>query len=96
MTTRLTTKRIDRKSTQRDRLRNWSRLILAVACIWFFAAVVAPLMQQTPWIHDVHRAADETGIDATGLFYTETEVFSEAELFVREARKTPDDSLQIK
>lgn len=66
----------------------WLRLLLAVAGIWAFVFVIAPWLQRGAWVHSVHENTRARGIRATGLFYTDTEVFSEAELFLRAARTT--------
>ena len=59
------------------------RLIAGLAVIWVFVFVLAPWLQLATWVGSVHAAAGQRGIDAGTLFYTETEVFSEAETVIR-------------
>ena len=72
------------RTPTRAYVKNLSRLLGGVVIIWLFVFVLAPWLQSMAWIDSVHAAAAQRGIDATTLFYTETEVFSEAELVVRE------------
>ena len=44
-----------------------------------------PLLQRLGPLRDVKNAAERRGIDATGILYTDVEVFSEAEAALRDA-----------
>jgi len=67
------------------RLTGVVRLAAGLAAIWVFVFVLAPWLQSATWVGSVHAAAGQRGIDAGTLFYTETDVFSESELIVRES-----------
>ena len=53
--------------------------------ILFFAFGVIPRLQRLGPVRDVHEAIQKSGIDATALFYSESEVSSDAEASIRNA-----------
>jgi len=80
-------------------VRRWARFVAGLAAILFFAFGVVPALQLLGPVREVREAVQESGIDATALFYTESEVSSEAEASIRNAlkyspREADDSSMQ--
>ena len=69
--------------------QRWARFLAGVTAILVFAFAVIPGLQQVGPVREVHDAIQNSGIDATALFYTETEVSSEAESSIRNALRYP-------
>ena len=65
--------------------RRWTRFLTGTLLILFFAFVVVPGLQRLGPVREVRDAIHRRGIDASALFYTETEVSSEAETAIRNA-----------
>ncbi len=68
-------------------LWRWGALILSLLIMWLFVFQAAPAMQQIGCIADVHEAIRDYDIDATGLVYTEVELFGDADVHIRDAMK---------
>lgn len=58
--------------------RRWSRFLLGVSLILFFMFGIGPLLDKMPYIQPMVQFIEEREIDATALYYTEIEEFSEA------------------
>ena len=58
--------------------RRLSRLFLGISLILIFIFGVGPLLDTAPYIEPMVRFIEEREIDATALYYTEIEEFSEA------------------
>jgi hypothetical protein len=65
----------------------WARFLAGLLVILLFAFVVIPGLQHLEPVRQVHDAIQNRGIDATALFYTESEVSSEAEASIRNAMR---------
>jgi len=65
--------------------RRWARLFLGVLLIWAFMFIVAPWVEKTPTVEPIIRFIEENDIDASALYYTEIEEFSEAEIHMENA-----------
>jgi hypothetical protein len=65
--------------------RRWARLFLGVLLIWAFMFIVAPWVEKTPAVEPIIRFIEENDIDASALYYTEIEEFSEAEIHMENA-----------
>lgn len=65
--------------------RRWARFLAGLVVILLFAFVAIPGLQHLGPVRDVRDAIENRGIDATALFYTESEVSSEAEASIRNA-----------
>ena len=65
------------------------RFLVGVGMILLFAFGVIPGLQRLGPVRAVRQAARDAGIDATALFYTESDVYSEAEASIRDARTYP-------
>ena len=73
---------MDRTTTQ---ARRWARFLGASLVILIFAFVIIPGLQRLGPIREVRQAIQRSGIDATALFYTESDVSSDAEASIRDA-----------
>ena len=65
--------------------RRWARFLIGLLVILLFAFVAIPGLQHLEPVREVRDAIQNRGIDATALFYTESEVSSEAEASIRNA-----------
>jgi len=63
----------------------WARFFAGLLVILLFVFVVIPGLQRLGPVRKVRDAIENRGIDATALFYTESEVSSEAEASIRNA-----------
>ncbi|MBC8875159.1 MAG: hypothetical protein H8E44_37535 [Planctomycetes bacterium] len=63
----------------------WTRFLTGVLAILLVAFVLIPGLQRLGPIREVREAIQRSGIDATALFYTESEVSGEAESSIRNA-----------
>ena len=68
-----------------EAVRRWARFLAGLAAILLFAFGVIPCLQRLGPVREVRRAVQNAGIDATALFYTESDVSSEAETSIRGA-----------
>lgn len=75
---------VTRGSEPTMRMR-WARFLTGVIVILLVAFVVIPGVQRLGPIREVRDAIERSGIDATALFYTESEVSGEAESSIRNA-----------
>ncbi|MCP4110540.1 MAG: hypothetical protein GY749_34300 [Desulfobacteraceae bacterium] len=64
-------------------LKRWGSFLLCIALILTFIFVIGPLMERLPFVRPVISFIEEREIDATALYYTEIEEFSEAEINMR-------------
>jgi len=62
----------------------WLRFLAGLSAILIFAFGVVPALQQLGPVREVRDVIRNTGIDATALFYTDSEVFPEAESSIRD------------
>jgi hypothetical protein len=67
----------------------WGRFLAGWLVILLFAFAVIPALQRLGPVREVRQAIQNTGIDATALFYTDSDVSSEAEASIRDARRYP-------
>jgi len=65
----------------------WLRLAAGILCIWFFMFVLAPWVRTIGPVEEMLDFVEENDIDASALFYTEVEEFSDSEVAVRDALK---------
>lgn len=63
----------------------WLKLALGLAGIWLFVFFLAPWLSGFEPAKSILDFVHENDIDATALFYTEIDEFSEAEIAVRDA-----------
>jgi hypothetical protein len=59
--------------------------VAGVVVILVVAFVVIPAVQRLGPVREICEAVERAGIDATALFYTESEVSGEAESSIRDA-----------
>ena len=67
----------------------WARFLVGLLLILLFAFGVIPGLQRLEPVREVRDAIERSGIDATALIYTESEVSGEAETSIRNALKYP-------
>ncbi len=73
--------------------RRWTLFLAGLLGIWLFAFVAVPGLQRLGPVREVREAIEKSGIDASALFYTESEVSAEAETSIRNAlRYAPSNS----
>ncbi len=60
--------------------RRWIRLLIGVVALFLFIFVIAPAGQRLGPIGEIHDYIDEQGIDASALYYTDSEEFSDLQL----------------
>ena len=65
----------------------WLRFLGGLMAILLFAFVGVPGLQRLGPVAEVQQAIRSSGIDATALFYTETDVSSDAESSIRNAMR---------
>lgn len=63
----------------------WLRLTAGILCVWLFMFVLAPWVRTIGPVEEMLDFVEENDIDASALFYTEAEEFSDAEVAVRDA-----------
>jgi len=68
---------IDANRQRREHTRRaaWLRLIGGVGLVWVFAFMLAAWGQRLVPVAELHDFVEERGIDASALFYTESEAF---------------------
>jgi len=74
--------------------RRWARFLAGLAMVLLFSFGVLPALQRLRPVREVRDAIGRAHIDATGLFYTDTEVFGEAEASIRNALGYSPGSLE--
>jgi len=74
---------MDRRTRPYEKAKRWAHFFLAMMLVWIFMFVVAPLLEKIPAVKPMVDFIEETGIDATALFYTEVEEFGDAETHMR-------------
>ena len=67
--------------------RRWSRFVVGLALILLLAFGIVPGLQRWGPVDDVRGAIRASGVDASALFYTESEMSCEAEMSIRNALK---------
>lgn len=73
----------DGKKLPSGGLFRWAGLILGFFLVWLFMFVIAPVIEKSPAVKPLADFIEETGIDASALYYTEVEEASVAELNMR-------------
>ena len=63
--------------------RRLFRLFFGISLILFFMFGIGPLLDEMPYIRPMVPFIEEREIDATALYYTESEEFSEAAINMR-------------
>lgn len=70
-------------------IRKWTALLCCFSLIWVFIFVVAPMFRKIPMVNTLTSYIEETGINASALYYTEVEEAAVAELGARGTIKFP-------
>ena len=64
-----------------------ARLLFGFGLVWLFMFVLAPWMAESPRIKPLAQFIENTGIDASALYYTEVEETADAEMYLIDARR---------
>jgi len=75
------------KVEERKTGRRWAALGAGCFGIWLFVFVLAPWLQGFGPVATLHTFIEERGIDATPLFYSESEASSLSERFLLDAAR---------
>ena len=71
-----------------SRLRAWALLVFGFFCVWVFAFVVGPWLQdKIPTFRQIVQVAEEREIDAGAYFYSEVKESYEGEQYLLESLK---------
>ena len=70
-------------------VKRWLYLFLGIGFILIFAFGIAPWLEQRPAIKPMVEFVEESGIDASALFYTEVEESGDAETHMRNTMAYP-------
>lgn len=68
------------ESARPSLFKRLARLILAIFAVLFFMLYLGPAMQQSDFFRPMVMFVEERGIDASALYYTEIEEFSDADI----------------
>jgi hypothetical protein len=60
-------------------------LLLGFALVWAFMFIVAPWIEESPAVKPLAQFIQDTGIDASALYYTEIDETAEAEMYFYDA-----------
>jgi hypothetical protein len=77
-----------------DVVCRWLMLCAAIFLLWLFMFVIAPWVGTFPLVKPLAQFIEDTGIDASALYYTEIDETAEAEMYLRDAARfaPADDS----
>ncbi|OHB67875.1 MAG: hypothetical protein A2V70_03315 [Planctomycetes bacterium RBG_13_63_9] len=67
--------------------RRWAGLLAGLATMGVFVFVIAPAVQHWRPVWAVHTFVEERGIDASALFYTESEEFGRVQRHMQDAMR---------
>ena len=69
-----------------SRLKAWGTLFFGFFCIWAFAFIVGPWIQEKiPTMNQIFQVIEERDIDSTAYFYTEIKASYDGERYLRES-----------
>lgn len=67
-------------------VRRWLAFLVCVGVVWMFMFVLAPMMQRIPPVGSLAASIEETGINASALYYTGVDETAEAGMYLHNAR----------
>jgi|GEM_PF-2059321 len=70
-------------------LQGWARLFICLFFLWVLMTYVAPWGRQTAILRPMMDIVDERGIKVTSYYYTDSEVFAEAEFNITQSLRFP-------
>jgi hypothetical protein len=76
-------RKLDGHHSPSNSILRWIALLLCFSLVWVFMFVIAPWIETFPMVKPLTEFIEESGIDASALYYTEVEEASEAELNMR-------------
>jgi len=68
-----------------DTYRRWRNFVISLLIVWVFVFQIAPRAQRLGVIRVLHEFVRVNDIEATALYYTEIEEFSDADAYMRDA-----------
>jgi len=68
-----------------DAYRRWRNFVISLLIVWAFVFQIAPRVQRLGVIRALHEFVYVNDIEATALYYTEVEEFSDADVYIRDA-----------
>ena len=72
-----------------EEIKKAAKLILCILVILIFIFYIGPLIEKLPLVQPLVQVIDERDIDASALYYTEIEEFSEANTNMENTMKYP-------
>lgn len=64
-------------------VRRWAAFAAGIFLIWLFMFVIAPWLQRSPAIKPLADFVNESGINASALYYTGVEEVGDADMNIR-------------
>jgi hypothetical protein len=68
-------------------LRRWAALLMCVFLVWAFMFVLAPMLQRLPAVRSLTSYIEESGINASAIYYTGLDETAEAEMYLHASDK---------
>lgn len=65
--------------------KRWTRLAVCLLGLWAFIFVIAPELRRIEAVDTMAQYVEDSGIEATALYYTEVEETGDAENYLRSA-----------
>jgi hypothetical protein len=65
----------------------WLKLCFGFFLVWVFMFVLAPAIEKLPHVKPLAQFIEDTGIDASALYYTELPETADAEMYLRDAAR---------
>lgn len=66
-------------------VRRWMAFLVCLVLVWMFMFVLAPMAQRVPPVGSIAACIEETGINASALYYTGVDETAEAEMYLHNA-----------
>ncbi len=68
-------------------VRRWLMFLGCIAAVWVFMFVLAPAAQRVPHVGSLAASIEQTGINASALYYTGVEETAEAGMYLHNAEE---------
>jgi hypothetical protein len=66
-------------------VKRWAAFIVCLTVVWAFVFVIAPALQKVPLVGSLTAYIEQSGINASALYYTGVEETAEAEMYLHNA-----------
>ena len=67
-------------------IKQWLLFIVSLLAVWLFVFVIAPAARQIPHVGSLAEYIDESGIEASALYYTGVEETATSDMYLHNAR----------